>query len=205
MNLRKFIFYAMGIFVLALGIVLTIHSNLGTSPFDALLVGLYRSFGLTVGSWEIVVGILMVLFNAIAQRQRPEYFALVTSLITGSCIDIWIFLLTDWFYPTTLITQSLCLFLGMVISGLGIAIYLQVDFAPNPMDRTMLVIQDLTRFNIAISRAIINIVLVIFALIFGGSIGVGTILIALFSGAVIKFFLPYMAELEKRTRSPRTA
>jgi len=92
-------FYISGIIILTLGIALTIQSMLGTSPFDSLLVGLNRTFGLTVGSWEVVVGLTMVLCNALAERKRPEYFALLTSLITGVGIDTWLFLLGDWVLP----------------------------------------------------------------------------------------------------------
>lgn len=48
----KYMYYGIGILILSLGISLTIQSGLGTSPFDALLVGLSKKIGLTVGSWE---------------------------------------------------------------------------------------------------------------------------------------------------------
>ncbi|WLR61163.1 hypothetical protein [Guptibacillus hwajinpoensis] len=61
-----------GILILTLGIALTIQSKLGTSLFDALLVSLYRTYGLTIGTWEIVVGFSMILFNAIAEKNTPN-------------------------------------------------------------------------------------------------------------------------------------
>jgi len=54
-------FYLIGLIILSLGIALAVMSMLGASPYDALLVGLYRTFGFTIGSWEIVVGFLLVL------------------------------------------------------------------------------------------------------------------------------------------------
>lgn len=50
-------FYLFGLIILTLGIALSVLSLLGTSPFDALLVGLFRTFGLTIGSWENVARI----------------------------------------------------------------------------------------------------------------------------------------------------
>ena len=38
--------------------------------------------------------------------------------------------------------------IGLVITGLGTAIYLQTNFAPIPIDRLTLIIQELTRTNI---------------------------------------------------------
>ena len=45
MNL-KYVLFVAGILILTLGISLTIQSELGTSPFDALLVGLSHHLGL---------------------------------------------------------------------------------------------------------------------------------------------------------------
>lgn len=198
MVLQRFIFYTLGIVILTFGIACTILSLLGAGPFDALLVGLHRTFGLTVGSWEIVLGLIMILSNAFAEKRRPELFALVTSLITGACIDFWLLLLDNLIQPTVFITQLAWLLIGMIVGGLGVAINLQADFAPNPMDRSMLVVRRLTGFNLFISRALISIVLVIFAFIFHGAIGLGTLIYALFSGLVINFFMPYVARLERK-------
>lgn len=198
MTKQRFLFYAAGILILTLGIALTIQSQMGASPFDALLVGLYKTFGLTIGSWEIVVGLAMVLCNAYAQRQRPEYFALLTSLITGVSIDFWLFVMGDWIRPETIFAQIVVLGLGTILGGMGIAINLQANFAPNPMDRSMLVVRELTGWNVAASRAVISLILVFLALLFHGPIGIGTIVNALCTGAIIKLFMPYVARFEQR-------
>lgn len=48
-RVNQYLIYAIGILILTLGITLTIQSKLGSSPFDALLVGLSLNVGLTVG------------------------------------------------------------------------------------------------------------------------------------------------------------
>ena len=60
----KYVFYVLGILILTLGISFTIQSDLGTSPFDALLVGLSLNVGLTVGSWEIIIALLLICCNS---------------------------------------------------------------------------------------------------------------------------------------------
>lgn len=86
----------------------------------------------------------MILGNAIAERKRPEYYALVMSLITGVGIDSWLFLLQNWFVPKTWVGQSVYLIFGIIFISLGVALYLQSQFAPNPLDRSMLVISKIT-------------------------------------------------------------
>lgn len=205
LTLRRFTFYTFGILILTFGIALTIQSKLGTGPFDAVLVGLYRTFGLSIGSWEIFLGLFMVLCNAMAEKRTPEYLAILTSFITGICIDVWMYFLTDWLHPETLLSRIICLIFGLVIGGLGIAINLQANFAPNPMDRSMQVVRNLTGLNFAISRALISIVLLFFAFIFNGPIGIGTILSTLFTGMIINLFVPFIGRLDKnRTNSQQS-
>ncbi|WP_047984351.1 YczE/YyaS/YitT family protein [Ornithinibacillus californiensis] len=189
---KSFFIYVIGIMILTLGIMLTIQSKLGTSPFDALLVGLYRTFGLTIGSWEIVVGATMVIMNAIALKARPEYLAILTSLITGIGIDTWLFVLGDWLIGEHLFEQTLLVSVGILFTGLGIAVYLESGFAPNPMDRSMVILTDKTGWSFSKSRAIISIVLVIIAYLFNGTIGIGTVLNALFIGVIIQWVRPYV-------------
>ena len=62
---QHFVIYGVGILILTLGIALTIQSQLGTSPFDALLVGLAETVGLTVGSWEIIIAMILIVVNSL--------------------------------------------------------------------------------------------------------------------------------------------
>ncbi|UOQ85282.1 YczE/YyaS/YitT family protein [Gracilibacillus salinarum] len=183
---RSFFIYLLGITVLTLGISLTIQSHLGTSPFDALLVGLFRTFGLSVGSWEIVLGFTFVLINAITLKTKPEFSALLTSFITGIGIDSWLMIQNSWLSPDGAAGQWICLLSGIVCTGVGVAIYLESSFAPNPMDRTMVILTDKTGWSFTRSRALISIILVIVAFFFNGAIGIGTLLNALFSGLIIQ-------------------
>lgn len=200
---KGFFFYLSGILIMTLGIALTIISGLGASPFDSLLVGLHRTFGLTIGSWEIVVGLVLILGNAVLKRERPEYFALLTSFFTGIGIDAWLFFIEGWGGPMSLFGQFAAMMLGVVLMGLGIAAYLQSAFAPNPLDRSMLVLSELTGWNIAYTRALINLFLVAAAFYFGGALGVGTLINAFLTGLFIKWFLPYIAAMKKRKLEER--
>lgn len=120
----KYIFYVLGILILTLGISFTIQSDLGTSPFDALLVGLSLNVGLTVGSWEIIIALLLICCNSILKRHRPEIIGLLTAFITGIGIDVWLFLLRNLITPEIWYSKMIYFGIGLVITGLGTAIYL---------------------------------------------------------------------------------
>jgi uncharacterized membrane protein YczE len=182
----KYVFYVLGILILTLGISFTIQSDLGMSPFDALLVGL----SLNVGSWEIIIALLLICCNSILKRYRPEILGLLTAFITGIGIDVWLFLLRNLITPEIWYSKMIYFGIGLVITGLGTAIYLQTNFAPIPIDRLTLIIQELTRTSIFISRTCIYLIFLIMATILHGPIGVGTILTVCLGGLLLNFFMP---------------
>ncbi len=186
----KYVFYVVGILILTLGISFTIQSDLGTSPFDALLVGLSKNVGLTVGSWEIILAFILIGCNSLLNRQRPEVFGLLTAFITGIGIDMWLFLLNYLITPELWYNKMVCFGIGLVLMGLGTATYLHTNFAPIPIDRLTLVIQEITRTNIFFSRTLVYVVFLIMALILNGPIGVGTLLTVCLGGLILNYFMP---------------
>nr|WP_106785052.1 YitT family protein [Lysinibacillus timonensis] len=186
----QYALYMLGIFILTLGITLTIQSNLGTSPFDALLVGLAINVGLTVGSWEIIIALLLICINSLLKRNRPEVLGLLTAFITGIGIDLWLFLLQYVIAPQFWFSKVVCFGFGLVLIGIGTAIYLQTNFAPIPIDRLTLIIKELTRTNLFFSRTLIYIVFLVLAMLFNGPIGIGTLLTVCLGGLTLNYFMP---------------
>ncbi|EON72627.1 permease [Lysinibacillus sphaericus OT4b.31] len=191
-----------GLGILTLGVCFTMQSNLGTSPFDALLVGLTKNIGLTVGSWEIITSFIIIFCNNLLARKRPEFLGLLTAFVTGVCIDTWLFLLGDVLHPTHFVSKVMCQAIGLVIIGLGSAIYLQAKFAPNPIDFSMLVIRDLTGKSIMFSKTLIYILFLALAFVFGGPIGVGTVLTVFLGGPILNYFMPLIENMLVNAQQP---
>jgi len=197
-------FYIIGLLVLSLGIGFAVQSSLGTSAYDALLVGLFYTFGLSIGTWEIIVGFFTIMMNALLVKKRPELIAFLTSIVTGIGIDMWIFILNLFQFHETTFGKWLYLMLSIILTGLGIAIYLQSRIAPNPIDRTMIIISDWTGWTVTYSRFAISIVLIIIAFFFNGAIGIGTLFNAVFVGMFISMFLPYVTRQQHKSPAKAT-
>ncbi|MEC0696640.1 YczE/YyaS/YitT family protein [Bacillus atrophaeus] len=194
----KYTFYVLGILILTLGISFTIQSDLGTSPFDAVVVGLSKNVGLTVGSWEIIIASILICCNSFLKRQRPEVLGMLTAFITGIGIDMWLFLLHNLLTPDLWYSKVICFGIGLVVIGLGTATYLHTNFAPIPVDRLTLIIKELTRTNIFFSRTFIYLVFFIMALISNGPIGVGTLLTVCLGGLILNSFMPFTEKVLDR-------
>ncbi|MEC1402815.1 YitT family protein [Bacillus subtilis] len=186
----KYIFYGLGILILSLGISLTIQSGLGTSPFDALLVGLSKEVGLTVGSWEVLISVILLICNAILTRKKPILLGLITAFITGIGIDLWLFVVKNTIYLNALLSKLVCFGIGLVLIGLGTAIYLQTKFASTPIDHLTLIIRDLSKRTILFSRTLVYALFLVLAIVFRGPIGIGTLLTVCLGGMILHVFMP---------------
>ncbi|MFV1861401.1 YitT family protein [Bacillus velezensis] len=186
----KYVFYVLGIMILTFGISVTIQSDLGTSPFDALIVGLSVHAGLTVGSWEIIIAFLLICCNSMLKRQRPEFSGMITAFITGIGIDMWLFFLHRVITPELWYGKAGCFAIGLVVIGIGTATYLHTNFAPIPVDRLTLIVRDLTGRSIFFSRTFIYFIFFILAVMLKGPVGIGTLLTVCLGGIILHFFMP---------------
>ncbi|MCY7806027.1 YitT family protein [Bacillus spizizenii] len=188
----KYIYYGFGILVLSLGISLTIQSGLGTSPFDALLVGLSEEVGLTVGSWEVLISVILLICNSILTRKKPMLLGLITAFITGIGIDLWLFIVKSTIYLNTWFSKLTCFGIGLILIGLGTAIYLHTKFASTPIDHLTLIIRDLSKRTILFSRTLVYALFLVLAIICKGHIGIGTLLTVCLGGMILHFFMPFV-------------
>nr|WP_217365453.1 YitT family protein [Bacillus velezensis] len=176
--------------ILTFGISVTIQSDLGTSPFDALIVGLSVHAGLTVGSWEIIIAFLLICCNSMLKRQRPEFSGMITAFITGIGIDMWLFFLHRVITPELWYGKAGCFAIGLVVIGIGTATYLHTNFAPIPVDRLTLIVRELTGRSIFFSRTAIYFIFFILAVMLKGPVGIGTLLTVCLGGIILHFFMP---------------
>ncbi|MEK4660537.1 YitT family protein [Priestia sp. FSL H7-0729] len=199
----KYVLFVAGILILTLGISLTIQSDLGTSPFDALLVGLSQHVGLSVGSWEVIIAFLLIGCNSLLKKQKPEFLGLVTAFITGVGIDLWLYVSESLVTPVVWYNQLMTFAIGLVIISIGTAIYLQTHFAPIPIDRLTLILHEITRTPLFVSRTFIYFVFLILAFLLSGPIGLGTLLTVCFAGLLLQFIMAHTKKLIDRIVTDR--
>ncbi|WP_445489860.1 YczE/YyaS/YitT family protein [Niallia sp. 03133] len=192
------LFYLLGLLILSFGATLTIKANLGAGPWDALNVGLSHLIGLTIGSWIVIIGIVLIIINALLLKKRPELLSLFTVFILGFFVDFWMSYLLNSFNYFYFKNQLILLVVGLIIIGLGIAMYLQASFPLNPIDHFMVSIQKKFGMNIMAAKLIGEILALLFAVLVNGPIGVGTVIIAFGIGPAIQFFHPYCSSIMNR-------
>lgn len=191
----RWLFFTVGLIVLALGFTMIIKADkLGISPWDVLNVGLFKNFGLSIGSWAIIVGFVIVASTAIATRRLPQIGTLLNMLFIGVFIDIFNFLIPD---IETLFGQILIFSGGLFIAGYGVGLYVAPKIGAGPRDSLMLVLVEKTGLSISIIRSGIEVGVALIGWMLGGPVGIGTIAVALLTGKIVQTALPQFEKLLK--------
>lgn len=68
----QFFIFFIGIIIMAFGIALTIKANIGVASWDVLHIGLYKQMGLTIGTWNIIVGLIILSISSIIMKKLPQ-------------------------------------------------------------------------------------------------------------------------------------
>lgn len=113
-----------GLFLVALGIALSIVANLGTSPLSCPGYILTGTWGLTVGNWTIITNCLYVLVQLAVLRKnfKAKYLMQIpASIVFGYLIDLSVFIL-GWMNPVSFCSKFLILLLSCVVSAFGVSI-----------------------------------------------------------------------------------
>lgn len=194
-NIKRAISFLLGLFILSLGVSCTIIAGLGAGAWDALSVGLAGMTGVTVGTWVILIGVILIFVNALILRRRPAFISIITALLLGYFIDFWLLFIFPDVIIETLLWKFVVLAAGVLLMGCGIATYLQAKFAIIPIDGFMMAIRERLNVSLMVGKTIAEVTALIFAFIVGGPIGVGTIIVTLSIGPLIQVFFPHLEKL----------
>lgn len=203
--LVRICFYLIGILSLSFGISCSIRSQLGAAPMPSFQVGLQQTLGLTVGSWEFIVGAIFIAIIALVRREKPQVLAFLSSFLTGLGIDLWLFVGARVYIPEALMGKFFFLCMGLLFIGLGVSLYLQSQFPPAPPDGMVLLIEDVWQLHRAVSRTLFSTAIVLLAFLLGGPIGLGTLVMMVGLGPMVAFFYPKMELLFQKMNRHQTA
>lgn len=184
----RWVFYLSGLVIVALGISMTIKGyKLGIGPWDVFHVGLYQNLGLTIGTWSIITGLVIVGLTAIFMKELPKIGTWLNMLLLGIFIDIFNWLIPD---VEALTLQTVLFVLGVIVMGYGVGVYMSPNIGAGPRDSLMLIFVEKFGWSIKRVRTSIEVIVAICGWILGGPVGIGTVIIALLIGQFVHFTLP---------------
>ncbi|MFJ7737165.1 YitT family protein [Lysinibacillus sp. NPDC097287] len=185
----RWTFFIVGMIIMSLGITMSIKGKvIGTSPWDVLHVGLFQNFGLTIGTWSILTGLLIITSTSLVLKEWPKMGTWLNMLLIGFFIDVF-----NWLLPATdvYVLQIAYFVVGVLILSFGCGMYIAPNMGAGPRDTLMMILVEKFGGTIKSARMGIEVLVTILGGLLGGPVGVGTVVIALTSGYIVQYSLPY--------------
>lgn len=173
-----------GLFLYALGIVITLKAHVGYAPWDVLHVGLAKTTGMTIGLASILVGILIVAV-AFLLGEKLGLGTILNMILIGVFLDLILKLnlipAMDKFFLGVIM-----LIIGLFVISLATYFYIGSGFGAGPRDSLMVALARKTKLPIGFCRGTIEVMAVVVGWKLGGMVGIGTVIAAFAIGFCIQ-------------------
>ena len=186
-RLRLVQLYA-GLLLYGVSSSLLVLAGLGLDPWDVFHQGLSRTFGLAIGTWAIIVGVVVLLLW-IPLRQKPGIGTVSNVILVGATMNV---VLGHVHAPHALGPRIALLGVGVFLNGVATGMYIGAGLGPGPRDGLMTGLAA-RGHSIRVVRTGIEVAVLIVGWLLGGTVGVGTVVYALSIGPLAHVFVPLFA------------
>lgn len=197
-HLIRYGFFFTGIVCFGLGIAVTIKVKyLGLHPWDVLNVALFEQFGLSIGTWSIIIGLILIGISLIVSRKYVNIGTFLNALLIGPIMDffLWLDVLPD---ASNTWTDYFIMLTGIVLIGTGGGLYVAGGLGAGPRDGFMLSLSDRTKWSISKARILAESIVLVIGFLLGGPVFWVTFVYTFILSPIFQFSLKFFLRLRER-------
>ena len=193
--------YCLGLLFLALGVAVSVNSNLGVSPVNSLPYVVSLIVNVPMGTCVTAVFCFYILlqFILLGKKFNPiNLLQIVFSTIFGYFVNFAKALVGDWTIPTYA-GKLVMLAISIVLIAIGVLLYMDVQLVPMPMEGLSSTLAQKMNVPFPKMKTIVDCLVVIIGVVLCfvflhrlDGIREGTIITAMVTGKVIAVLKPYL-------------
>jgi len=202
--IKRYLLFICGLFFVALGISFIIKSLLGTAPISSAPYILSLRYPISLGGFTFIINMVFLLGQILILRrqfQAIQWLQIPMTFIFGGFIDFTTFLL-GIVTPEIYFSRFVVMMLGICIMALGIALEMIGNVVMLPGEGIVNVIATHWHFDFGNTKTCFDTTIVLLAVLlswtfFGEIHGIreGTLISALFTGSIARFFIKQLRNL----------
>ncbi|GHH98423.1 permease [Neobacillus kokaensis] len=208
MKLFQYMLFFMGLIFFGLGNAIAVKVKyVGLHPWEVLNVALYQHFGLTIGTWSVVCGLILILISLIVDRRYINIGTIINAILIGPIMDffLWLDILPK---ATNSWIDYFILLSAIVITGIGGGMYVAAGIGAGPRDGFMLSISDKTKLSVSQARIIVESMVLIIGFLLGGPVFIATFIYTFIQSPVFQRSLNFFRILvetakKKKDKTPQ--
>lgn len=164
-------------------------SMFGMDPFQVMAHGIwYQLENIGFGTFYMILNLIMLVFIFFIDKKKIGLGTLVNIFLLGYVVEFSTWLWTTLIPDPTLWLRIIALVVAVVILCFGAALYFTGDLGVSTYDAVALVMSEKKVAKFQYCRIGTDIVCTAIGFILGATVGVGTLVTALFMGPLIAFF-----------------
>ena len=175
-----------GLVLFGVGTWLGLQAHLGVGPWDVLAGGLAGELGTPFGRTAIGISVA-VLVVCLCVGVRPGLGTLLNVIVIGAVVDILLATpALDSLRHQGLIVRLLGTAGGIASVAAGSALYLGAHLGAGPRDGLMVALAERTGWAMGVSRALLELTVLVGGVALGGPVGPGTVAFAVGIGPAVQ-------------------
>ncbi|WP_042224327.1 YczE/YyaS/YitT family protein [Oceanobacillus manasiensis] len=176
-----------GLIVFSIGISIAINmQHLGIHPWDVLNVALYEKLGLSIGSWTIIISVMLIIVSFILDKSYIRLGTFLNGILVGVFVDFFLFL--DFLpHATESWLDVLVIISGIILMGIGGGVYNSAQVGSGPRDGFMLSISDKLGASIGKVRIITECIVLLIGLFLGGPVFLFTFIFTFIQSPIFQY------------------
>lgn len=197
-NIIRYTFYFAGLILFGLGVAISVKVKyLGLHPWDVLNLALFDHFGFSIGTWSIVVGLLLIGISLLVSKKYVNIGTFLNALLIGPIMDffLWIDILPD---ANNTSTDYLLLMLGIIVIGLGGGLYVSGGVGAGPRDGFMLSMSERLGWSVSKARILVESIVLVIGYLLGGPVFWVTFIYTFILSPIFQFSLKFFTRLRSR-------
>ena len=211
----RILIYVCGILLLAFGVVLNTRCDMGASTINCIPFVFSEAFHITLGQGCMILYLIDVVIQIIVFRKFTIRMALQIplSFVVGALVDMYDQLINAgvlWFFQNPdLVMAIVMMFLGIIFTGVGVSMVMNMNFVPNPPDGCTQAVCKLTGLPFGKAKWLNDAIRLVFACALGllmlGQIigvGIGTVLCVFMIGNICGFMDDHCGWLYRKVYNP---
>jgi hypothetical protein len=176
-----------GVLIFSYGISIAIKvQHVGIHPWDVLNVALFEKVGLSIGSWAIIISVLLIVVSWVLDKSYIKLGTFFNAVLVGAFVDFFL-----WLDILPQATQGwmdyFIVFIGIIVMGLGGGVYNAAGVGSGPRDGFMLSISDKLGASIGKIRIIVETLVLGIGWILGGPVFIVTFLFTFIQSPIFQY------------------
>jgi len=179
-----------GLFLFAMGIVVTMKAHLGFAPWEVFHQGISLNIGISIGKVSILTGLVICILVAL-MGEKLGLGTILNMFLIGIFMDV---ILGMNLIPEMkgFLSGTLMMFLGLFIISFASYFYIGSGFGAGPRDSLMVALERKTGMAVGLCRGLLEGSAVFIGWLMGGPVGLGTVLAAFGIGFCIQMVFSLM-------------